>query len=120
MISEGEILHIISEVHQYDTVLVELRDGSAFGILKTTNGKPRYFQTRMRTHTRNERRSIVDALVSSDSEHLVHDVTLETLLSGLRGMKARRVWLERKNEPPREMVFLTLKEIQTYLRKHEV
>jgi hypothetical protein len=120
MISEAEILHIISEVHQYDIVLVELRDGTAFGILKGTHGKPRYFQIKTTAHTPQERRAMIDLLVSSGSEHFVDDITLETLLNGLRGMKPRRVWLERRDDPAHEMAFLSLRELEAYLRKQQV
>ncbi len=120
MISEAEILNIISEVHQYDIVLVELRDGTAFGILKGAHGRPRYFRMKTTAHTSRERRAIIDALVSSESGHFVDDVALETLLNGLRGMKPRRVWLERRNDPAHEMAFLSLRELEAYLRKQQV
>ncbi len=119
MISEAEILHIVSEVHQYDLVLVELRDGTAFGILKNTHGKPRYFRTGEAAHTLKGRRAILHAAVSANSEHRVDEITLETLLNGLRGMRSRRIWLERRNDQSHEMAFLSLKELETFLRKEQ-
>ena len=119
MISEAEILHIITEIHQYDLVLVELRDGTAFGILKGTDGKPRYFRTSAAAHTLKERRAILHAAVSPNFEHHADEITLETLLNGLKGMRPRRIWLERRNDPSHEMVFLSLKELETFLRKEQ-
>jgi hypothetical protein len=50
----------------------------------------------------------------------VDAVTLETMLNGLRGMKIRNVWLERRAEPRYEMAFLNLKELEVFLRRHEM
>jgi hypothetical protein len=41
-------------------------------------------------------------------------------MNGLRGKKARRVWLESRTKPAHEMAFLDLKELGTFLRKHEM
>ena len=32
MISEAEIVQIVNEIHQYDLILMELKDGTIFGI----------------------------------------------------------------------------------------
>ena len=119
MISEAEILHIVSEIHQYDVVLVELKDGAVFGIAKNEEDGPAYFRTRGPALTREDRRTLLVAARESRGEGHVDLVTLDTLLNGLRGMKTRHVWLERRIEPRREMAFLNLKEVEMFLRKHE-
>jgi len=117
MISEAEILHIISEIHQYDLVLLELRDGTAFGILKGTHGRPRYLRTSVAARTPKERRAILLGAASPNSEGHVDEITLDVLLNGLKGMRPRRIWLERRNDPSHEMAFLSLKELDTFLRE---
>ena len=120
MISEAEILHIVNEIHQYDVVLMELRDGTVFGIAKGTESTPIYFRTRRTARSADERRMLLETAVGSRDDGRVDAVTLETLLNGLRGMKTRHVWLERRTEPRHEMAFLNLKELGVLLRKHEM
>ncbi|WP_455285263.1 hypothetical protein [[Eubacterium] cellulosolvens] len=120
MISEAEILHIINEIHQYDVILMELKDGTIFGIAKGTQSTPEYFRTRAPARTTNDRRALLDALAASRPEPQVDQITLDTLLNGLRGMKTRHVWLERRTEPRHEMAFLNLKELASFLRRHQV
>jgi hypothetical protein len=119
MISETEILHIVNEIHQYDVVLVELRDGAIFGIAKGAASTPIYFRTRELARTPQDRRALLQAVLESRGRGNVDSVTLDTLLNGLRGMKTRHVWLERRTEPRQEMAFLNLKELEIFLRKHE-
>jgi hypothetical protein len=120
MISEAEILLIVNEVHQYDVVLIELRDGTVFGIAKGSGSKPTYFRTRRQARTTEERRALLETVTGSHERGNVDVVTLETMLNGLRGMKTRHVWLERRTEPRYEMAFLNLKELAVFLRRHEM
>ena len=120
MISEAEILHIINEIHQYDVILVELRDETVFGIVKGTKSVPEYFRTRAAARTIEDRKTLLEALAESRAEAHVDRVTLETLLNGLRGMKTRHVWLERRTKPRREMAFLNLRELASFLRRQQV
>lgn len=120
MISEAEILHIINEIHQYDVILMELKDRTIFGILKGTESTPIYFRTRAAARTAEDRRALLEAAAASRPQAHVDSITLETLLNGLRGMKTRHVWLERRTEPSREMAFLNLKELGSFLRRHEL
>ena len=117
MISETEILHIINEIHQYDAILVELKDGTVFGILKGTEAVPEYFRTRGVPKTARDRRVLLEAAESARPDVHVDSITLETLLNGLRGMKTRHVWLERRTPPSHEMAFLNLRELGTFLRR---
>ncbi len=119
MISEVEILHIINEIHQYDVILVELKDETVFGISKGAQSAPEYFRTRAPARTTSDRRALLDALAASRPEPHVDQITLDTLLNGLRGMKTRHVWLERRTEPRHEMAFLNLKELTSFLRRHQ-
>jgi hypothetical protein len=119
MISEAEILHIVSEIHQYDVVLIELRDGTVFGIAKGNESMPVYFRTMRAARTPDERRGLLEAVIGPKDEGHVDAVALETMLNGLRGMKTRHVWLERRTEPRQEMAFVSLKELGLFLRKHE-
>ena len=120
MISEVEILHIVNEIHQYDVVLMELRDGTVFGIAKGSESMPTYFCTRRAAHTGDERRALLQIVTGTQSVGHVDAVTLETMLNGLRGMKIRNVWLERRAEPHYEMAFLNLQELEVFLRRHEM
>jgi hypothetical protein len=120
MISEAEILLIVNEIHQYDMILMELRDGTVFGIAKGSESTPTYFRTRRAARTTEERRALLETVAGSHEKGNVDAVTLETMLNGLRGMKTRHVWLERRAEPPCEMAFLNLKELGVFLRRHEM
>lgn len=117
MISETEILHIINEIHQYDAILVELKDGTIFGIVKGSESMPEYFRTRAAAKTARDRRALLEIVEASRPDAHVDSITLETLLNGLRGMKTRHVWLERRTPPSHEMAFLNLKELGTFLRR---
>ena len=65
MISEAEILHIVNEIHQYDVVLIELKDGAVFGIAKTAESAPMYFRTRGAARTSADRRALLRNAISS-------------------------------------------------------
>jgi len=119
MISETEILHIINEIHQYDAILVELKDGTIFGIVKGSESTPEYFRTRAAVKTSRDRRALLKVADARRPNVHVDSITLETLLNGLRGMKARHVWLETRALPSREMAFLNLKELGTFLRRQD-
>jgi len=119
MISEAEILQVVNEIHQYDLILMELKDGTIFGIAKGMDSLPTYFRTRRAARTADERRAFLESVVTSGGGGHVDSVTLDTLLNGLRGMRARHVWLERRTEPRHEMAFLNLKELEVFLRRHE-
>jgi len=119
MISEAEILHIVSEIHQYDVVLMELKDGTIFGIAKRDESGPTFFRARNVARSPEERREFLATVKDAREEGHVDSVTLDTLLNGLRGMKTRHVWLERRTEPRCEMAFLNLRELQSFLRRHE-
>jgi hypothetical protein len=120
MISEAEILHIVNEIHQYDVLLMELKDGTIFGVAKGSGYTPIYFRTRRASRTPDERRMLLETVMGARDEGHVDAVTFETLLNGLRGMKTRHVWLERRTKPRHEMAFLNLKELGVFLRKHEM
>jgi hypothetical protein len=120
MISEAEILLIVNEIHQYDVVLMELRDGTVFGIAQGHESTPTYFRTRRAARTPEQRRTLLESVTESHERGNVDIVTLETMLNGLRGMKTRHVWLERRTEPRYEMAFLNLKELGVFLRRHEM
>ena len=120
MISEAEILHVVNEIHQYDLVLIELKDGTIFGIAKGIDSVPIYFRTRRAARTTDERRAFLESVMASGGEGHVDSVALDTLLNGLRGMKTRHVWLERRTEPRHEMAFLNLKELEVFLRRNGV
>jgi len=118
MISEAEIVHIISEIHPHDVVLVELKDGTVFGIMKSSESSPTYFRSRTTARGLQARRTLSEAVTLPESEAHVDAITLETLLNGLRGMRIRHIWLERRAGPRREMAFLSFKELGHFLREH--
>lgn len=120
MISEAEILHIINEIHQYDVILIELKDRTVFGIGKGIESAPIYFRTTTAARTAEERRVLSDDIAGSGHGGHVDPVTLETLLNGLRGMKTRHVWLEMRTDPRHEIAFLNLKELETFLRRQKL
>ena len=121
MISEAEILHIINEIHPDDVILVELRDGTIFGILKGAESAPAYFRTRSAARDPEGRRALLEAVTSlSRAETHIDAVTLDVLLNGLRGMRARHVWLERRKGRRHEMAFLNFKELSHFLRRQEL
>jgi hypothetical protein len=120
MISEAEILLIVSEIHQYDVVLMELRDGTVFGIAKARDSAPTYFRTAKAARTADERRTLLESVTEPQTKGHVDTVTLETMLNGLKGMRTRHVWLEKRTEPRCEMAFLNLKELGAFLRRHEI
>jgi len=71
MISEAEILHIVNEIHQYDVVLMELRDGTVFGVAKGSESIPMYFRTRRVARTGDERRMLQETVMGPRDDALL-------------------------------------------------
>jgi hypothetical protein len=80
---------------------------------------PTYFRARGAARSAEDRRAFFEAARSSKAKAHVDVITLDTMLNGLRGMRPRHIWLERKSRPAREMAFLSLKELAVFLREHE-
>ena len=83
MISTSDLLHIISEIHQYSMLLVELRDATTFGILHSAGDRMTYFMFQGKLG-RGERDKLVEMIYSGAMPQSVKPLALEEFLRGNR------------------------------------
>ncbi len=117
MISTSDLLHIISEIHQYSMLLVELRDATTFGILHSAGDRMTYFMFQGKLG-RGERDKLVEMIYSGAMPQSVKPLALEEFLRGIEGKKAKHIWLEAGGAERREHGFMSISELKAFLRGH--
>jgi len=115
MISANDVLHVISEIHQYSVLLLELRDSTTYGISHSKNGRLSYFRYEGKLN-RSERRTLVDQVCSGEAGDKVRSLEVEQLLREIEGKKAKHIWLETVEAERRELGFMSMAELKSFLR----
>jgi hypothetical protein len=117
MISTNDLLQVISEIHQYSILFIELRDATTFGILHSSNEKLSYFrfQRKMRPH---ERENLVQVLSSGTPPDFLQHLSVEDFLREVEGKKARHIWLETRGKDRRELAFVSIAELKAFFQSH--
>jgi len=117
MISASDALHIISEIHQYSMLLIELKDGGTVGIIRSPTDEMTCFRVEGNPK-RAERGVLVQEILAGQFPHIVKTLTIDELLRTIEGKKARHIWLESGGKDRREHGFLSISELKTFFRTH--
>jgi hypothetical protein len=117
MISASDVLQIISEIHQYSTVLLELKDATTVGISNLSNGKMTYFKSEGRLG-QTQRSELVSKIYSHDMSGGVQTLSVDELLKHIEGKKAKHIWLETAGRDSKELGFVSVSELKAFFRSH--
>jgi hypothetical protein len=117
MISANDVLHIISETHQFSTVLLELKDTTVIGISQDPDGKLSYFKC-SGTLTAAERSLLAQQLYNGHMPSTAHPLPVEELLREIEGKRAKHIWLESTGKERTELGFLSISELKAHFRSH--
>lgn len=117
MISANDVLQIISEMHQYSMLLLELKDATTLGISHISDGKLNYFRHKGRLN-RTERSKLARGIYSGQIPESTNLLPVEEFLREIEGKKARHIWLESVGPDRTELGFLSIAELKTYFQSH--
>ena len=117
MISASDVLQILSEVHQYSIILLELTDAKTIGLAHSADGKLNCFIVEGALGLSDRKKLVKEAFREHASDSL-KPLPVEKLLSMIEGKKTRHIWLETREAERKEMAFLSIAELKTYLRTH--
>ena len=115
MISASDVLQILSEVHQYSMILLELSDATTVGISHSADGKLNcfIFEGTLRL---SDRKRLVKEVLREHHPPLLKHLPLERLLTLIEGKKTKHIWLETQHPERKEMAFVSITELKAYLR----
>jgi hypothetical protein len=117
MISASDVLQIISEIHQYSMLLIELRGNATIGIIRSTNDTMTCFKVNG-SPKRAEREALAQKICDGKTPQIVKTLTVEEFLSEVEGQKAKHIWLESVGKDRREHGFLSISELKTFFQVH--
>ena len=117
MISAGDILHILSEVHQYSLLLIELKDATTLGISHLAEGKLTCFVINKPLRTV-ERTKVVKEIYDGKTSSAVKPLPIEQFLNLIEGSRVKHIWLETGDVERNELGFLSIAELKTHFRTH--
>ena len=117
MISASDVLQIISEIHQYSMLLIDLKDDGTVGIIRSTNDSMTCFRVEG-SPKRADRGLLVQKIYAGEFPQIVKTLTVEEFLSEVEGKKARHIWLESGGKDRREHGFVSISELKTFFRGH--
>jgi hypothetical protein len=117
MISASDVLHIISEIHQYSMLLMEFKDATTLGILHSADDRMNYFKLTAKL-TQTDRSRLVEAIYSGKIPEGVHPLTVEEFLREIEDKKMRHIWLETGRMDRREHGFMSISELKAFFRAH--
>jgi hypothetical protein len=117
MISANDVLHIISEMHQFSMLLLELKDATVIGISHDPSGKINYFKCAAKL-TAADRSALTQEIYSGRIPDSIRLLPVEELLREIEGKKTRHIWLESVDRDHTELGFLSISELRTYFRSH--
>jgi len=117
MISASDVLQILSEIHQYSIVLIQLKDATTVGIFHLPEGKLNYFSVDGALGT-SERTQLAKDVYSGKIPNSVNALTMEQFLIAIEGKKPRHIWLETDGMERKELGFLSIAELKAHFRVH--
>jgi hypothetical protein len=115
MISANDVLQVINEIHQYSMLLLELKDATTFGILHSGGGKVNYFRLEGKMGRR-ERIDLVQKICGGIMSDPVFALPVDQFVREIEGKKARHIWLETVEPERKEMAFVSISELKSYLK----
>jgi hypothetical protein len=117
MISASDVLQIISEIHQYSMLLLELREATTLGISHSGGDRMTYFKLQGRL-SQGDRGKLAQAFYSGEVPEGVTPLAVEDFLGQIEGRKAKHIWLETGGKEHREHGFMSISELKTFFRGH--
>lgn len=117
MISASDVLQVISEIHQYSILIIELKETATFGIVHSAGDKMTYFKLERKLEP-DERRKLVEKIYSGSALETVHPLPVEEFLREIEGRKAKHIWLETVGRERAEHGFMSIAELKTFFRSH--
>ena len=117
MISGSDVLQIISEIHQFSMLLIELKEDGTVGIVRSTTDTMTCFKIEG-SPKRTDRGVLVKKFYEGEFPDTVKAMTVDELLTEVEGKKARHIWLESGGKERREHGFLSISELKSFFRIH--
>ena len=115
MISANDVLHAISEIHQYSMLLIELKNSTTVGILHSADGTMSYFKFEGSLKP-SERATLARRIPRGDYALPLRALTIGELIDEVDGQRANHIWLEAIGRERREHAFLSIAELKAFLR----
>jgi hypothetical protein len=119
MISASDVLHIISEIHQYSMLFIELKDSTTLGILHSEGDLKSYFKLARKLGA-GERSTLTHAIYLGKTPDTVKTLTLDELLREIEGKKAKHIWLEAGTGRPKERGFMSVSELKAFFQSQSM
>jgi hypothetical protein len=117
MISVSDVLQIISEIHQYSMLLIELKENGTVGITRSATDTMTCFKTASNPK-RAEREALATKICAGQIPNAVTTLTVDEFLTEVEGKKTRHIWLESAGKESKEHAFLSISELKTFFRTH--
>lgn len=114
MMSANDILQIVSEIHQYSVLLLELKDATTFGISRSSDDKLSFFMVHG-TLGQAERRKLFEKIETGELSYSFRMLTVEQFLREIEGKRANHIWLETAGLERKELAFLSVSELKAFL-----
>jgi hypothetical protein len=115
MISANDALQLISEIHQYSVLLLELKDTTTLGIWHYPKDRASYFRLHGKLG-RKERIELVQSIHARKLPDTIVPMSVDEFLRGVEGKRTRHIWLETLEPERRELAFLSIAELKTFLK----
>lgn len=115
MISASDVLQIISEIHQYSMLLVELKDTVTLGISHSAGDRMAYFKLEGKLGS-TERGRLVKKIYAGEIPDTVKPLTVEDFLREIEGRTAEHIWVETGGVERKEHGFMSISELKTFFR----
>jgi hypothetical protein len=115
MISANDALQLISEIHQYSILLLELRDAITFGIWHYPKEKVNYFKFDGKLG-RGERLALAQKIYGGNIPDRLVLLPVDEFLRGIDGKKTRHIWFETLEPERKELAFLSIAELKAFLK----
>jgi len=117
MISASDVLQILSEIHQFSLILMELKEATTIGISHLPEGKLHCFSVGT-TLDAAARIQLVNDLYAGKVPSSVASLTMEQFLEAIEGKKPRHIWLETGGTERKELGFMSIAELKAHFRIH--
>ncbi|HYB83718.1 MAG TPA: hypothetical protein VED86_00185 [archaeon] len=115
MISANDVLHAISEIHQYSMLLIEMKNATTVVIRHSLDGTMSYFKVEGSLKP-NERHALAREMPKEKQFANLRHLTIEELMGVVDGQIANHIWLEAMGEDRKEHGFLSIAELKAFLR----
>jgi len=117
MISASDVLQILSEIHQFSVILIELKEATTIGISHLPESKLNCFSVGKALRT-SERIQLVNDLYAGKMPNSATSLTMEQFLKAIEDKKPRHIWLETGSTERKELGFMSITELKTHFRVH--